>query len=72
MLKSYLLFHCVVLVGTWAPVAYALLMDYGWNTSVLGVSAAMLVGYATGCCAVALLFLLFLLQNRKAAGLTAG
>lgn len=57
MLKSYLLFHCVILVGTWAKVAYSLLIDYGWNTSILGVSAAVLAGYVAGCGAVGLLFL---------------
>ncbi|MGH8528246.1 MAG: hypothetical protein ACRETN_00155 [Nevskiales bacterium] len=64
MLKSYLLFHSVVLVGTWAKVAYSLLSDYGWNTSFLQVSAAVLVGYVAGCCAVAILFTLFLLRSR--------
>lgn len=70
MLKSYLLFHSVVLVATWAEVAYSLLVRYGWNASFLQVSASILIGYAAGCCAVAVLFTLFLLRNREAADVT--
>ena len=68
MRENYLLLYIVTFVGVWAVVSGLLLVDFGWNASLLQAAGAVILGYAAASLVVTLLFALLAAGSRPPAG----